>query len=475
MSGWDGSRPTWEPERHRPDGVPQQAPGAPPGVFDPDYNPFESNYGPQPPAQQPYGQPSPVRGDFAPRGWTDPADPAERDGDPSGQNGYGHGRHSRLAAAKEDYPRQDHGQQHGREDYAQPGYPGRDHNGGEHNGRDHVGRDHVGRNRVDPDYAARMDPALQDFFAPVPPRPDFARPDRPPGQQRSGPPAPARPTRPNRPPHRQPGQPPQPPQSVHSTQEPRPPWAGEQAAPADRWDAVAPRPGSRAARRQDRRPPRRGLAMASAAVGVVVVLGIAAAAYLLLHKPATPAASSTPPAMAPPRATPTASHQASTSGQQTAQSARYTLSTPATAGGYPKLTAPSSSVSRVATATAQAVRGRAVNAGGKVTGQVAAYYQLDSGQVMSFAGYDGTFDPAKVVAGLGSGWQAFPAGTHGGDLACNPSAGTPGGTVCVWVTTTTIGVTEFFGSSGAPEMVAKQAKAAQDTVNVRADVEAAKS
>ena len=45
----------------------------------------------------------------------------------------------------------------------------------------------------------------------------------------------------------------------------------------------------------------------------------------------------------------------------------------------------------------------------------------------------------------------------------------------MWVTTTTLGVTEFFGPAGSPEVVTKQAKAASDTVNVRADVEAAKS
>ena len=73
------------------------------------------------------------------------------------------------------------------------------------------------------------------------------------------------------------------------------------------------------------------------------------------------------------------------------------------------------------------------------------------------------------------GRSDLPAGTHGGDLACIPSAGTPGGTVCVWVTTTTLGVTEFFASTGAPENVTDQPKAAQDTVNFRADAEAAKS
>lgn len=493
MSGWDGSRPSWEPERHRPEGVPRHAPGVPPGIFDPDHDAFDPDYGPQAQAQaqQSYGQPGYPRGDFAPPDWAGPAGPAgpvgpagreDRDGEPGGRGGRGghsHGRHSRSAPAQGDDPRWDYGQRHGREDYAQPGYPGRDHADRDHPDRDRAGRDQAGRDTVDPDYAARMDPALQDFFTPQPPRPDFPpMPDQQPGQlpgHRPGPqwssqPAPAPPARSSWPPQRQLGQLGQPPLPPQAPQQPRPPWAEEQAAPAGRWDAAAPRSHSRASRRQDRRPPRRGRAVAIAAVGVVVVLGIAAAAYMLLRKPATPAASSTPPA-ASPKATPTASRTASAAGQ----SARYTLSTPATAGGDPKLATAPTSVSDVATTTAQTVRGKAVSAGGKVTGQVAAYYQLDSGQVMSFAGFQGTFDPAKVVAGLGSGWQTYPAGTHGGDLSCARSAGTPGGTVCVWVTSDTLGVTEFFGGTGSPEVVTVQAKAAQDTVNLRADAEAAKS
>jgi hypothetical protein len=521
MSGWDASMPSREPERHRSGGGPRHAPGAPPdvfepayGPFEPDYRPFEADYDPQADAQQPPGrepQPDYGREDFAPRRR---AENGGYDGDASGPGS--NGRHGRPGGGREDYPGQDYprgdyGQRHGRDDHAQPG---------------HARRDYPGGDTVDPDYAARMDPALQDFFAPQPSRSDFAPPTRQsgrlsgpqpglqpgpqqgrlsgpqpglqpgrqsgpqpglppgrlsgpqpglrPGPKRNG--QPARPTRPNRPPHRQPGQPPQ---SAQPTPQPaqgsRPPWALEQEAQAGRWDTAARRPGSRAARRQDRRPPRRGLAIAGAAVAVVVVLGIVAAAFTIFHKPASPSASSTPP-----RTTPTASKAPGRTSSQPAQSGAYALSTPATAGGYHELMAAPTAVSNVATATAQAVREQAVNAGGKVTGQVTAYYQLSSGQVMSFAGYEGTFDPAKVLAagdlnGLGSGWQTYPGGTHGGDLSCAPSAGTPGGTVCVWVTTTTLGVTEFFGSTNVPEVVTNQAKAAQDTVNVRADVEAAKS
>lgn len=212
--------------------------------------------------------------------------------------------------------------------------------------------------------------------------------------------------------------------------------------------------------------------MAATAVGVVVVIGIAVAAYKLLDKHNPPAAGSTPPATAPTQHQPTANASQPTT-NTTTQPAGYTLTTPATAGGLPKLAAPPASVTNVAAATSSGVRQHAAAAGGKVTGQVTGYYRLSGGQVLSFAGYQGTFDPAKVLAN--SGGKAFPAGPHGGDLVCAPSVGTPGGTVCVWATTTTLGVTEFFGPTGSPEQVTDQAKAAEDTVNVRADVEAAKS
>jgi hypothetical protein len=214
------------------------------------------------------------------------------------------------------------------------------------------------------------------------------------------------------------------------------------------------------------------------ALGLIVVLAIAVGAYLVLRKHSATPTTGTPPTTAPPRTTPSASHPASGQAAQPATGTAYTLRTPATAGGYPKLATAPSSVTGTATATAQSVREQAVNSGGKVTGQVSGYYQLSGGQVMSFAGYAGTFNPAKVLASLGQvgqGGQTYSAGAHGGDLACIPSAGTPGGTVCVWVTTTTLGVTEFFASTGAPENVTNQSKAAQDTVNFRADAEAAKS
>ena len=55
-------------------------------------------------------------------------------------------------------------------------------------------------------------------------------------------------------------------------------------------------------------------------------------------------------------------------------------------------------------------------------------------------------------------------------MACAVAPGSQPGTVCVWVTSTTLGITEFFSSSG-PEAVANQAKTASDTRNFRAGVE----
>jgi hypothetical protein len=518
---------------------PQQPYGQPDGRADysqPDYS--QPDYG-QPEYGQPeygqpgYGQPEYGQPDYGSQEFP-PRHRAEHAGDDRNANGHG-----RPGPAQDGYPGQDYspwepdqqdfGQQNfGQQDYGRPGRPpgfgqldreqpdygqqerqlpgfgpldreqpdygqpdhrqpdhGQpDHRGSGYAGRDNAGRDTLGRDTADSAYAARMDPALQDFFKPVPPAPGFTPsgpqprlPGQPgqsrqpgqPDQQRNGEPFP--PTQPHRPFRPEPG---------HGAPTTAAPWAAQEGGPGrtngtDGWgDTDAPRPGSRSARRQDRQPPRRGRAIAGVAIGVVVVVGLAAAAYKLLDKKntSTPAASSTTPAVSPAQHQPTpgASHQTTSTGSQ---SAGYTLSAPASAGGYSKLATAPGSVVSVATATSQSARQQAVNAGGKVTGQVTGYYQLSSGQVMSFSGYEGTFDPAKVLAGVGG--KAYPAGPHGGDLVCAPSAGTPGGTVCEWATTTTLGVTEFFGSTGNPEVVTDQAKAAEDTVNVRADVEAAKS
>jgi len=505
MNGWNPPRPTWDPEG----GIGDSTPDFP----EPEDHGRHSR---NPYAQSgKHGQPSQLS--FP--GY-DPEDlwPQAR-GEGGGYSNGTNGQHASGSSdplgfppfPAEEYPAADYGQSSqpfGQRDSAQPGPTGR----------------HASRGGSEQEYAARMDPALQDFFAPQPPRPDFGRS----GQQPASGPQPAQPSQPSQPGYpgrsgypdgpqpggqplqrddqpRRPGAPTAPRQPSHAaqgsqrsqapwgpqpSQPPRspsaPPWAAESGqAPhkADPWDAPAPRQGSRAASHashasHDSRGSGGSRVKVLIAAIVVVVLAIAAVWFLVIRKHNTTTPTATPPTTAPARTTPSASQSASAKATQAATGTAYTLSTPATAGGYPKAATVASSVSSTATATAQSIREQAVSSGGKVTSTVTGYYQLSSGQVMSFAGYQGTFDPAKVLASLGQvgqGGQTYSAGAHGGDLACIPSAGTPGGTVCVWVTTTTLGVTGFFAANGAPENVTNQAKAAQDTVNFRADVEAAKS
>ena len=54
----------------------------------------------------------------------------------------------------------------------------------------------------------------------------------------------------------------------------------------------------------------------------------------------------------------------------------------------------------------------------------------------------------------GSSETTYPAGPNGGDLACantTATATTPSGAVCVWVTKSTLGFTEFFTQANGPE------------------------
>ena len=157
-----------------------------------------------------------------------------------------------------------------------------------------------------------------------------------------------------------------------------------------------------------------------------------------------------------------------------ATTAAYTLSTPATAGGYPLGQNPHFVATATATA-AQITTAVASGGGGKVTGTpVSASYQLPASQVITFVGYHGTFTPAKIetiLASLGSDPHTYPAGPNGGILGCANTTVTPSAAVCVWATSSTLGVTEFFTATGPETLNAAQAKGAADTVNLRAGVE----
>ena len=102
-------------------------------------------------------------------------------------------------------------------------------------------------------------------------------------------------------------------------------------------------------------------------------------------------------------------------------------------------------------------------------------YQLPASQVITFVGYQGTFTPAKVktiLASLGSNPNSYAPGPNGGMLGCANTTTAPDGAVCVWATTSTLAVTEFFDSTGPEALTTSQSKGAADTVKLRADVEA---
>jgi hypothetical protein len=465
-------------------------------------------------------RPDQSRPDHAPREETWPADDAWPAGIARSWDDDAWFRDDARRAATPDYAPADRG---GMDSPArEPG--GQDLSSQDLSGWDHGSRDLGGRG-ADPDYAARMDPALKDFFAPLPSRPGTAQPgsgrpssgERGYDAQRAGqaPRGPAEETdadarrgRPGPPGWSdlsgQPAEPDWPGRTAEPdwpgrTAEPdwpgrtaEPDWPGHPGRPypngrprqpgqpsrpddraqANRRSASAPSPaarhtGSRKGSLLGRRGVKIGVALA------VIALIAVGAEFLLGGKGKNSAATSnTPKATSTSAGAPTtsASPKASAARKAAATKTGYLLTTPATAGGYPLLTQVPAYVQSATSTTAQTVRGSVVSGGGKVTSQVSAAYQLSGGQVLSFTGYRGTFSPAKVIAGLGTSAQTYPAGTDGGNLACFTAPGSQPGTVCVWATTTTVGITEFF-SSIAPETVTIQSKAASDTVNVRNSVE----
>jgi hypothetical protein len=230
-------------------------------------------------------------------------------------------------------------------------------------------------------------------------------------------------------------------------------------------------------------------------VGTVVVVAVIVGVYLTTHSQGgSPNATVTQQANPQPNLggaitaarTPAAKSTAkskskSKSGTKTTKSgtADYVLSTPATAGGYSMGQDPD--FLATATATAQTILSTVGAAGGgTATGSaVSAPYMLPTGsQVVTFVGYHGTFNPSKVITSMGS--FGTTDGTYadaktGDSIACANTSSSPSGAVCVWATTTTIGVTEFFDVSGPEALTTSQDKGAADTIKLRASVETKKS
>jgi serine/threonine protein kinase len=218
---------------------------------------------------------------------------------------------------------------------------------------------------------------------------------------------------------------------------------------------------------------RRGMIIGSSAA--LLAVG-AVAAFLSLHALGGSAGNGQPTAGRGSTNTPTRKPSSPTGGPTTAAVTAYTLFTPSTAGGFPIGQYPIDLAN--AKATAQLVTAAARSGGGgTVRGNpVAAAYTLPAEQVVTFVGYQGTFSPAKVasvLSNLGTDPNSYAPGPHGGVLVCFNTATTPSGGTCVWVTSSTIGITGFYTLVSPETLNSAQAKGAADTVNIRDDVEKA--
>ena len=181
--------------------------------------------------------------------------------------------------------------------------------------------------------------------------------------------------------------------------------------------------------------------------------------------------------------TPAATPTATTGGEGLGSGQAWAMTTPATAGGYTKHTPMPSGMLTTGTANATALMSAVVLSGGKPDGgsaqpkYVSADYLVPLNQAIAYVGFTGTFSPASVMDAFGKiadNVVSKPAGPHGGQLACGSMSANsgPSGTVCVWATTTSLGMVGFFGS-GTPEHVSST-KAGEDTVKLRGDAEVAK-
>jgi hypothetical protein len=354
-----------------------------------------------------------------------------------------------------------------------------------------------------------MDPALQDFFSPQeqqrqePGRPHSARPDDfrpplpPPGQRGLiGYPEPEPGGHPEPNGHQEPGGfpdrgprpgPGRPPRGGRLFDDgwdapPRPP-----RPPVNRDSRISRTTGAiRALRGGDDEMPGFGKRVYLTA-GAILVLIVVVVLILMNQHSGKSAGATTgtqfPPGTIPsstpstPKTTTTPSKSDKSHATQTTSG--YVLSTPATAGGYAKGQDPH--FLATATGTAQQIAAAVTSGGGGSAkgSPVSAAYQLPSGgQVMTFVGYEGTFSPSKIatiLGSLGSDQNTYPAGALGGTFGCAntpATASAPSGAVCVWADANTLGITEFFSSIGPEVLTVSQAKGANDTLKLRASVEA---
>jgi hypothetical protein len=233
----------------------------------------------------------------------------------------------------------------------------------------------------------------------------------------------------------------------------------------------------------------RGVTLAVVIAGFAASVGIAYGAVQLTHvrwgQAAVPAAPLLPTAApllptAAPALSPAATSAAPAPTDATTLSG-YLLTTPATAGGYTRTSPMSATVTAIGTSGADQLMTAVEAAGGQPSGNVSGQYLILGDQYLGYAGYNGTFSPAAVLAAFKAGASSVTtedAGPHGGAMACGEVSVTSpvatNGTACVWATATTVGMVEFYGSGGSALESVLHPKAAADTMKFRTDVEATK-
>ena len=256
-------------------------------------------------------------------------------------------------------------------------------------------------------------------------------------------------------------------------------------------NARGPRPGRGY---QPAPEPSRGRVFSGVFLGLAASAGLTYGAVQMTHVnwgvlPGSAASAPTPPAAVAASAIPadtgaSASPSSSASPSATAGnslgSPAWTMAVPATAGGYKKHTPMPAAMLATGTKDASALMSAVELAGGKpdMAGKqpkfVSADYLVPGNQAIGYVGFTGTFDPASVMtafAKIADNVASEPAGGHGGKLACGGMSADngPSGTVCVWATKSSLGMAGFFGNT-MPEHVLS-AKAGEDTVKLRGDVE----
>jgi hypothetical protein len=203
------------------------------------------------------------------------------------------------------------------------------------------------------------------------------------------------------------------------------------------------------------------------------VIGVAAIVFLVIH--VAKGGSSTASGTSTPGATTTAGGGAAGQG--------FVLRQAATVGKYPlNKTAVSQVSAGIKAATSTITSQMASTKSGKPGKSVVGIY--DTGPTSSvsspdykglvFIGYDGTFNPAKLMnlaqKHLKSSRVVNP-GPHGGKMVCGYDvSGGAASSECVWATTTTFGVVEYINHgkpakvTGAPKLALK----VRDAVEARA-------